>query len=202
MRGRVAGLLLAAMVVATTLSACGAAALPAARSSSATRAYAIGEWVGSYGSLADLSRQSTMIVRGTVSSAPPQVVPAAMPGSEDLVDLATVVTFRVTQTLGGDLRSGTELKIHQSGSPDAPLFDPEESAWLVGGREYVLYLKPFFFVPGRSTGRYVVTGGLGAFAPSGDALTRTTARDTVPRTTDLQAVTASAGVLGTRPAAP
>jgi hypothetical protein len=92
----------------------------------------------------------------------------------------TVTTVNVKQVLGG-VDIGTTVDVRQLGSSGAP----GEVPLMQSGHTYVVYLAPFHFTPGDSTGQWTIVGaGAGLFEMSGATL-----KHLDPQTSDLNSVT-------------
>lgn len=146
-------------------------------------------WVKSYSTLAQLASDSAVIVEAKVQPNP-QVVDAGQAGASGLS--ASIFTAVVTKSLKGNTDVGDALKVRQFGTQDAPAFSPTEVTFLQPGQTYALYLQPFEFQSGVSTGQYVVVGQIGAYQLSNGTFTRSTTRDKLPRTVNFASLQRSA----------
>ena len=110
-----------------------------------------------YGTLAELAKESGIVA--VVRATDEAVV-------ETVHDIPfTVTTVKVTRSLQGT-SAGTLLRVRQTGSAKTDIqhdFPPI----LKAGQSYLLFLHPFWFTEGVSTGQYYVTGNAGIFAADG-----------------------------------
>lgn len=136
-------------------------------------------WTNSYSSIDQVKKQATQIIIGRVEGT--RTVAAAegaTPGPDTLS--ASIFRVRVTRALKGGARVQSTVSVRQIGTPTEPALPTDEQGMLKVGQSYVLFLEPFYFHPGVSTGQYVVVGGEAAFSVSGNQAVRTTTRDGLP----------------------
>lgn len=104
----------------------------------------------------------------------------------------TVTTVSVTDVVSGD-EPGRTVDVRQFG--DANNTSDELASLLQSGKDYLLYLQPFEFEPGESTGQYVVVGGNAAWEQTTDGRYEITTRESeLPTTlTDEEVETTTSG---------
>lgn len=148
----------------STLTGCAGESGPAGKTtgtSAATNSPAVDQpqtsRIRAYQSLDEVASYSTDLVIGTVIGTP-TVVPAAQNPTDDRLQ-STIVRLRVDQDLGGpNAKPGQVLEIRQSGTREQPLLEQGSDTFLKPGSAYAVYLEPFSFEPGKSTGQYVIVG--------------------------------------------
>lgn len=145
-----------------------------------------------YSSLGDLAKASSDVVVGTVVGQPQRTA-----GSEDNADpsaVATVVDFRITRTISGAHQAGEVIKIRQFGTPESPAGEDGQISYLSpSSNEYTLYVQPFVYDRGVSTGQYQIVGEVGAFKMTSESSgVRTTTQGKIPKAASLNSIEASA----------
>lgn len=140
------------------LSGCGTASTahtssPPATSTSINGPNQEGSASRHYASLADVASYSTDLVEGVVTGEQ-EVVPAALDPAPDDKAQSTISSVKITQVLGGDsFKPGDTILVRQLGTGAAPVDNI-----LLPDQTYALYVEPFYFVEGTSTGQYVIVG--------------------------------------------
>lgn len=161
------------------LLSCGVAMLPLVACSSphpegARTSASDASWDRSYDSLDAVLAETTVVVSGAAVSQ--EKIPSTEDGSG--LKNSTLTTFRIEKTLGERI---SEAKVRSTdGLPDG------EAATYTVGQSYILFLRPFEFRRGVSTGTYIAVGQLAAYRLTGENAVRVTERDSLPVTISAQ----------------
>lgn len=158
---------------------------PAKASSEPTSSHV--KWVKSYDTIEAIRADSTDRIVGHLEKSR-QVVNAAEGGTGDGMSKSTIFHVRVDEVLAGSFLVGNIVNVRQLGTKETPAFSNEDLSLLAEGRSYVLFLQPFEFHRGVSTGQFQIVGEVGAFEVQGDTAVRTTNRDELAQSAALATV--------------
>lgn len=133
--------------------------------------------------LEEANKAATVVLRGVASSSHVESI-----GDGPF----TVTTVSVADVVSGD-NPGRTVEVRQFG--DANNTSDELASLLQAGKDYTLYLQPFEFEPGESTGQYVVVGGNAAWEQTAGGRYESTLQESeLPATlTDAEVATADSG---------
>ncbi|MGW4461448.1 hypothetical protein [Micromonospora sp. NPDC004704] len=150
-------LIASGVFVLVASSACGAndqASRGGATPTPELQRHSVADRVKNYETFAELRTDSTLIVRATAVSST----------IETLHDTPqTITTLKVAETLHGELPPANEpVRVRQLGSAK---WSTNLTPLLIAGREYVLFLLPWWLKsPDERTGQWVITGEQGMYA--------------------------------------
>lgn len=151
-----------AVTALTVLSGCASTPSPQNQGNHAS-------WVDSWDTYDDVLEDTSLVIIGEAIG---QRKISSTEDGKGATD-TTLTTFRVLQSYGADT---DEVYVRSSDG-----FADDEVAVYQVGQEYLVYLTPFEFQPGKSTGTYITVGQLAAYQISGKEALRTTSRDGLPR---------------------
>lgn len=164
LKAKAAGVAAAAMAAASLLGACGSGDSSRATSTTAQdQSGGSASQVKAYGSLSQVADDSGIVVSG-VRATGTKTVSADEEGISGTT--SSLVRFTVSRVAKGSSElEGQTLLVRQIDN-GVGMESPEPA--LREGSSYTLFLKPFEFQPGKSTGQYVVVDYKAAYVDTGD----------------------------------